>query len=391
MDASTFEKSVSLGGATVTGGAFLRSGATFKGEVSLVGASIGSGLDMTGSTFEGPVFLTGANVGSTLQMMRSTFESLVILNAAKVTGIAFLSGGATFKGEVNLVSATIGSNLDFSAANYSMAVDLTGVRIDGELRLGSSSRPLARWGEGAALVLRNARCAALQDWWQSDDNNSWPETLELEGFTYARFGGSSGEGREAYMQARPITAYTAWLDRVPTFSPQPYEHLAGLFREAGEPEKANAILYAAKERRRDAVSAALGECKSIGAYAGTWFTWFGLCLLKWIIGYGFGGRYFRVLWWVGGLTLLGALLLFVFGSQPPESWPRLIFASLDQLLPIITLDKGHDILIFGNASADPPETPQPYWVLVYFYAHKIAGWVLGSFLVAGLAGLTQRN
>ena len=58
-------------------------------------------------------------------------------------------------------------------------------------------------------------------------------------------------------------------------------------------------------------------------------------------------------------------------------------------MPIITLDKAHDTLIFGDATAKPPVNPQPYWVLVYFYAHKIAGWVLGSFLVAGLAGLTQ--
>ncbi len=49
-------------------------------------------------------------------------------------------------------------------------------------------------------------------------------------------------------------------------------------------------------------------------------------------------------------------------------------------------------MITGDCSANPcPVTPQSYGVLVYFYWHKIAGWVLGSFLVAGLAGLTQRN
>lgn len=84
-------------------------------------------------------------------------------------------------------------------------------------------------------------------------------------------------------------------------------------------------------------------------------------------------------------------MLVVFGSHPPAIWPRLFFASLDQLLPIVTLDKAHDILIFGDPSASPPMNPQPYGILVYFYAHKIAGWVLGSFLVAGLAGLTQSN
>ena len=50
-----------------------------------------------------------------------------------------------------------------------------------------------------------------------------------------------------------------------------------------------------------------------------------------------------------------------------------------------------DILIFGDLSAKPPVKGQPYGVLVYFYVHKILGWVLGSFLVAGLGGLTQKN
>jgi hypothetical protein len=121
--------------------------------------------------------------------------------------------------------------------------------------------------------------------------------------------------------------------------------------------------------------------------------WFGLSLLRTTIGYGLGNRYFQVLWVVGGLTLLGALLLLVAGRQSPEAWPwpSLLFASLDQLLPIITLNKAHDVLIFGDSSARPPVPPQPFWMQAYFYVHMMFGWVLGSFIVAGLAGLTQRN
>jgi hypothetical protein len=59
-------------------------------------------------------------------------------------------------------------------------------------------------------------------------------------------------------------------------------------------------------------------------------------------------------------------------------------------LPIITLDKAHESIL-TNAPAATGGSTLPYWLLVYFYFHKIAGWVLGSFLVAGLAGLTQRN
>ena len=114
-------------------------------------------------------------------------------------------------------------------------------------------------------------------------------------------------------------------------------------------------------------------------------------MLRVTIGYGLGNRYFRVLYWVGGLTLVGTFVLIFFGSHSLSQSPRIFFASLDQLLPIITLDKAHDVVIFGDPSAKLPVCAQPYGVLVYFYAHKVLGWVLGSFLVAGLGGLTQRN
>jgi len=51
--------------------------------------------------------------------------------------------------------------------------------------------------------------------------------------------------------------------------------------------------------------------------------------------------------------------------------------SLDMLLPIIELHKPHyDIKLEG-------------WVRVYFYAHKVLGYILGLFLIAGLSGLTK--
>ncbi len=83
-----------------------------------------------------------------------------------------------------------------------------------------------------------------------------------------------------------------WAE-IRTFSPQPYEYLAGLFREAGEPEKANAILYAARERRRGEAWSKVDDYGQ--ARERNWLRWLGMSMLKWTIGYGFGGRYFRVL------------------------------------------------------------------------------------------------
>jgi hypothetical protein len=188
---------------------------------------------------------------------------------------------------------------------------------------------------------------------------------------------------------RPIDSYIEWLKGDPARSPQPYEHLAEQFRKAGEPQKANDILYASRERqRRNAWSKVLNNGIQ-------WQRAIGLSILKNTIGYGLGNRYFRVLWWVGGLTFMGTFVLITFGTHSLTNsltqFLSIFFASLDQLLPVVTLDKAHDVLIFGNLSAKLTIDPQPFGVRFYFYIHKLLGWVLGSFLVAGLSGLTQKN
>jgi hypothetical protein len=203
--------------------------------------------------------------------------------------------------------------------------------------------------------------------------------------------------KEADMMARSSRSYVEWLGNDLGSSAQPYEHLASLFRRAGDPGKANDLLYEARERRRRTALSGVdnwGHRKDREVLRGL-----GLWMLKLTIGYGLGNRYFRVLLWVGGLSLLGMFVLILAGTQSPVLWPRLslFFASLDQLLPI-TLNNAHGVLIFGDPSAKPTIDPQPPWVLpqphcvqFYFYSHRIVGWVLGSFIIAGLAGLTQRN
>jgi len=141
------------------------------------------------------------------------------------------------------------------------------------------------------------------------------------------------------------------VGRDPSSSPQPYEHLAGLFRRAGEPGKANDILYAAREQRRRLALSKVndrGQPKKREIPEGI-----GLWLLRLTIGYGLGHRYFRVVWWVIGLAIVGMLLLIAAG-QPPERWPSLLLASFDQLLPAIKPNKAYEAIIFGDSTAKPP-------------------------------------
>ncbi len=51
--------------------------------------------------------------------------------------------------------------------------------------------------------------------------------------------------------------------------------------------------------------------------------------------------------------------------------------SFDMALPLIELNKRHEGVKHAGI------------VTVYFYFHKIAGFVLVSFLIAGLSGLTK--
>jgi hypothetical protein len=142
-----------------------------------------------------------------------------------------------------------------------------------------------------------------------------------------------------------------------------------VFREAGEATKANRILYESRERARGQAWQQ-GECAR----------WLGLSLLKWVIWYGLGLGYFLAFVWIALFTLIGTAVLEAH-RQGPAHLSAKAFFSLDRLVPrLVQLDKTHDDIEAGLTG----------WVRRYFYLHKVVGYVLAGFLLAGLAGLTQR-
>jgi hypothetical protein len=93
---------------------------------------------------------------------------------------------------------------------------------------------------------------------------------------------------------------------------------------------------------------------------------------------GYGYKLYRAFIWSAFFIVSGALV----ARRTPEvvgnvvQIGRLAY-SFDTFLPLIKLRKRHDdIDIISRAR-------------YYFYVHKIAGWVLGSFLVAAITGLTK--
>jgi hypothetical protein len=170
-------------------------------------------------------------------------------------------------------------------------VDLTGAQIGGELHLGSSREQPARWSEDSTLILRNTKADALQDL-----SNSWPSALDLNGLTYRALGGIFAD--EGYpMIGRPVKWFEGWLGKQRYYAPPPYQQLATVLRSQGQPNAADEVLYASKERER--------------AQA-TFLRHIWLTAYKCLIGYGY-----RVEWtffWVAGLLIAGVLALRLSGS-----------------------------------------------------------------------------
>ncbi len=396
MIGSTFEGALTMNGTEVGNSLFMRGKAIFMKEIDLTGAKIDGGIDMSTSTFEGPLIMNGTEVGQHLLMRdKAIFKKEIKLMSVKIGGIIDMST-SIFEGALSMNGtevgqslfarschfpmdcgvifdfSRIGSNCDLSGATIS-ELDLTSSTIVGELRLGSEqgSEP-TKWINNSRMVLRNTTVGSIKD--AEIETNSWPKNLVLKGLTYRGFG-SLGEDGSADTAKPKIAWFENWLKRDSTFSPQPYETLADLFRELGYPSQANTILYAARERTRREAWERRQYRPELGRAVG-------LMLMKLTIGYGLGSRYFLVIFWFLGLTLLGFLLLLYSCEESTRSWVEMTWASLDQALPVVTLNKDHEKLILGSCCS---------WVLAYFYVQKLIGFILGGFLVSGLAGLTQKN
>jgi hypothetical protein len=374
----------------------MHEGAEF-GEVDVVNATIGGFLDMRSSKFNGEVLLSGAKIGVRLYMQGSKFIGKLNMDSIQVENDLFMDGKAEF-GELCLARAKIGSNLVMNGSTFNgkldmhslnvaeslsmrncivkvstpcdlrfceiannldltgstlASLDLKGSKIHGAFQLATAGPTNIKWQEGAQLDLRNTEVGVLQGF-----EDSWPELYELGGFTYRRLGGFDVDPIYAAPQGN-INWFIQWLKNQRSFSPDSYEHLADVFSSSGYLNKARKILYEGKEHERREAAGRRG-----------YFWW--LTMLKWTVGYGYVFR--RAGYWALALTLLGWFFLAVSGSSQTNDIG--FFYSLDMLLPIIQLRKSHyDIDLCG-------------WVTYYFYFHTLMGYILGTFIIAGISRLT---
>ena len=316
---------------------FMSRGAEF-GKVTLISVKIGGQLDISDSIFKSNLNAAEVHVNGSTVIRNSIFDKPIKFYFLKIGGHLHIT--ETPK-EKKLPS-----------------IDLTGTEINGELHLGSNDYQSPEWKEDAKLSLRNTRVGTVQDL-----ENSWPDKLELRGFTYSNLGGyAGGEGKS--MAEREASQLIKWLEKQKEYSPQPYEQLAKVLRETGHKEKANSILYASKQKEREK---AKGWRK------------LGMWILEATIGYGF------YLWltiiYAIAFTFFGALVLWVFGQETANDIPDAFTYSFDMLLPVIRLDEANyspSIKLYGIAK---------YY---YVYIHKLVGWALATIFIAGLSGITKK-
>jgi hypothetical protein len=314
--------------------------------VWLQNAKVAGIVNLSDADIEGDLTMRGFEVGSSLSMLNSSFADATMRNLKA-------------KGDVEIEGPK-----QLHRADHRHSLDLSGAAIGGELILGSRHYGPLKWPSDARLNLRNASVFALQDGIECTPSGeacsgSWPAALELDGFRYEQLGGHDAEG-EADMAARPSSWWVDWLAREQHVSPQPYEQLASVLRRLGYKDRANDILYEGKNRER---SKARGSER-------LWL------LLQWAL-IGDGHRMSRSLWWVAAFLFLGVAVLRFSGEGRRNDMPFGFAYSLDMLLPIIKLRDAHYKIDLRG------------WPRYYFYFHKTMGYVLASFLIAGLSGLTK--
>jgi len=283
--------------------------------------------------------LTVAHIGGQLVLDGSTVTGKLAADYIDVGQTMTLGYGATFTDEIDLRSAKLGQDLYLSGGAFYKNVDLSGTQIGGVLGLES-----AQWLGSATLDLTGAAAGGI------DLSHSWPDRNYLNEFTYRNL---SNISPNISQQAE------TWF-RKQDYAPQPYEQLAGVLQANGLIGDATAIRYAGKERERRAASG---------------LRWVWLFLLNYSIGFGYHLEYAFA--WALGFVLLGWAVLYATGERTKHGFTLGLVYSFDMLLPLVQLDKKHDDVDLGP------------WPRCYFYAHKIIGVILTSFIVAGISGLTK--
>jgi hypothetical protein len=340
-----------LSNATIDGTVAMRH-CTSTGLVSVGGATIGGSLLMRGSHLSGPGI---AFDGPSLRVRRDvladdgfTCRGAFRLDRADIDGILTLEG-AVLEGSGDAAASSLRvpgiarGGLDDS--EWSASVAFSGRHlIARELILLLAQPP------GGLFDLRHAKLGLMRD-----TPATWPPGLRIDGLNY-----------EALADLDERDARLRWLRLDPRgFRPQPYAHLAQVYRAAGRDEDARTVLLAGERHRRAALSP-----------PGRWWG----RLQDVTVGYGY--RPVRAGVWLVALFTVGTV---VFQWHKPRAADP--GKAPDFVAPVYTLDLILPVGDFGQQSAYHARGAT-VWLA---YTLIVAGLILATTVAAALARRLRRT
>ena len=163
---------------------------------------------------------------------------------------------------------------------------------------------------------------------------------------------------------RGVPWMLAWLGAQPGhdkhYHPQPYDQLAQTLQSAGEAATAAGIQYNQRDHQR---AVATGLTK-------VWPT------IHWFLT-GYGYENWKALMLFIALVVLGSFLCSRADQTAELQLGHRFWFSLDWAVPIMDLGTGSYVKMPTN------------WLGIYFHVHRIVGFILVTFIVAGLSGIAK--
>ncbi len=413
----------------VNGGMFLH-GSSFRGEVGLAGAFIGSNLECDGSTFENP-FSTPDGHRYAIRADRITVNGGVFLRPLMVPGEqGLLARRFSAQGAVRFINASM-STLDCTGAiidgdekhgfcaegatisGYAIFDQFTVQNGGVELRTLTAGDVTFRGAKLTTVDLRFAtirralRFKQIQDAAHSlwdlqnasvrsldDDEESWPPQgrLFIDGFEYQGFGSVSfdrpGESSQAPLDFK---SRKQWIERDTFRPPHAYRQLANAYLRMGDTLNARKALYFLEELLH------LNTIKEAGRSHWKILHWMWQQTLKRMIGYGY--ELWRPVLCLVVLLVMGGIIsdrgyyahsvvpvdkdastFFAQHGYPPDGYPPFsaTMFTIENSLPAVNYAMSDHWAVVGKLRN-------------LFMLQRITCWFLSIFFVAGITGLAKTD
>ena len=413
----------------VNGDVFLSDGFQAHGLVSLSGARIGGYLSCSGGAFKNPCVQGMKESGTAIDGEFVVVAQNVELNDGfKAEGCVALLGGR-IGGDLDCGSGyfsnpaqgqddeheysglaleasyiTVNGNIAFAAGFIAEGkVDLLGAQIAGDLECDGATfagvtaqrvsiRQTLFWRnikntEGVTLDLEDASVSSLVD-----EEASWPKpgNLSLNRFTY-----------KSLAEDIDVKARLCWLALQDSFAPQPYRQLAKLLRDDGDDHGARRVLFAMENRKRNDLEKRK-RCLGKHGWIRRLWDW----VFRQTIGYGiYPGRAVRALL---ALVVLGWAIYWCAYSNnlltPTNEKAYATFVTTGHIAPdyyqhfyglVYSAESCFPLVKLGQSDAwttDPKREDLPASSVRIFHWFQVAlGWILATFFVAGVSGITRKD